>query len=116
MFDKIKNIFGKKEKISETNARLSKKLHNMHFKYISEKKSNGEDIIIARNGHINIEGENGDVLCATEGVKTVFRLKISEMNIWEFMSLNGCVINFTDIDSGEKRNISVYYDAHLVRP
>lgn len=115
MLDKIKSLFGRKEKISETNARLSKKLHNMHFKYISEKKSDGEDIIIARNGHINIEGENGDVLCATEGIKTVFRLKISEMNIWEFMSLNGCVITFTDLETYEKRTVSVYYDAHLVR-
>ena len=115
MLDRIKSLFKGKNKASENNIRMSKKLHNMHFKYISEKLENGEDIIIARNGHINIEGNNGDVLCATEGIKTVFRLQIAEMTIWEFMSLNGCVITFTDLDTGVKRNVSVYYDAHLVR-
>ena len=115
MFEKIKLLFKGKNKPSDINIRLSKKLHNMHFKYISEKLPDGEDIIIARNGHINIEGDNGEVLCATEGIKTIFRLDIAEMKIWEFMSLNGCVITFTDLDSGVERNVSVYYDAHLVR-
>ena len=115
MLEKIKALFKGKNKASEINMRLSRTLHNMHFKYISEKLENGEDIIIARNGHINIEGDNGDVLCATEGIKTVFRLNIAEMTIWEFMSLNGCVITFTDLDSGTVRNISVYYDIHLER-
>ena len=87
----------------------------MHFKYISEKFEDGSDKIIAKNGHINLEGENESILCGTVGVNTIFRLDVAEMNIWEYMSLNGCVITFTDLDTGEKRNISVYYDAHLVR-
>lgn len=113
MFEKIKKLFGGKEDTSEINRRLAKKLHNMHFKYINEKMPDGTEKIIGRNGHINIE--NGELLCATVGVETLFRLRISEMRIWEFMSLNGCVIDFTDIDSGEERNVSVYYDSHLVR-
>ena len=64
-------------------------------------------------GHINIEGEKREILCATVGVKTVFRLKISDMKIWEFMSLDGCVVDFTDIDTGKQRNLTVYYEKHL---
>ena len=85
----------------------------MHVKYITEKDASGEEIIIGRNGHINIVGDKSTQLCATCGVKTVFRLLISEMNIWEFMSLDGCVITFTDLDTGDKRTVTVYYDKHL---
>ena len=115
MFEKLKSMFGGKTKVSDINKRLSKKLHNMHFKYISEKLDDENEIIIGRDGHLNLEGENSEILCATSGIDTLFRLNIAEMKIWEFMSLNGCVITFTDIDTGKVRNVSVYYDAHLVR-
>lgn len=115
MFEKLKSLFRGKNSQGEINLRLAKKLHNMHFKYISEKFEDGSDKIIAKNGHINMEGDNGEYLCATCGVETVFRLEVSQMHIWEYMSLNGCVITFVDLDSGKERNVSVYYDAHLVR-
>ncbi len=115
VFEKIKSLFKGKDDRIETNKRLSKKLHNMHFQYISEKFEDGTEKIIAKGGHINLEGEKGDILCGTLGVKTLFRLDIYEMHIWEFMSLNGCVITFTDLDTGVNRKLSVYYDAHLVR-
>ena len=115
MFDKIKSLFKGTKGVSKDNLRIAKKLHNIHFKYINEKFEDGTDKIIGKDGHINLEGENDNILCATCGVKTLFKLDIAEMNIWEFMSLNGCVITFTDLDTGVKRNVSVYYDAHLVR-
>ena len=113
MFDKIKSIFSKNNSQKAINEKLSSKLHNMHVKYITEKDASGEEIIIGRNGHINIVGDKSTQLCATCGVKTVFRLLISEMNIWEFMSLDGCVITFTALDTGDKRTVTVYYDKHL---
>lgn len=113
MFDKIKNIFSKNNSQKAINEKISSKLHNMHIKYITEKDMSGEEIIIGRNGHINRVGDKSEQLCATCGVKTIFRLLISEMSIWEFMSLDGCVITFTDLDSEEKRTVCVYYDKHL---
>ena len=108
----LRIIFSKK-KPSEVNKRISEKLHDMPFKYISEKDTFGEETIIGRKGHINIEGDKREYLCGTVGVKTVFKAEIAEMQIWEFMSLDGCVINFVDVDTKLTRNISVYYDKHL---
>lgn len=113
MFLKLKSLFFRKNSKNDVNRRISEKLHNMPFKYISEKDENGTETIIARAGHINIEGENRELLCATEGVRTVFKLDISQMSIWEFMSLDGCVIDFFDLDTGKHRNITVYYEKHL---
>ena len=113
VFSKLKSLFYGKNSKNDVNRRISEKLHNMPFKYISEKDQNGTEIIVARAGHINIEGENKEFLCATEGVKTVFKLEISKMSIWEFMSLDGCVINFKDVVTGNIRNVIVYYDKHL---
>lgn len=115
MFGKLKDLFNKKDSKAQINERLSKKLHNMHIKYISERLEDGSDKIILRDGHMNIVGDKGELLVATEGVKTVLKIQISQMDIWEFMSLNGCNISFTDLDSGKARNVSVYYDAHLIR-
>lgn len=113
MLNKLKAFFCTKNKQTEINRQIASKLHNMHVKYISEKDENGVDTIIGRSCHINILGEKGDELCASCGIQTVFRLNISEMHIWEFMSLDGCVIRFTDLDTGAERNVTVYYDKHL---
>lgn len=113
MFEKIAEKFGGKGKTHALNRRLAEKLHDMPFKYVSEKDENGVETIIGRGGHINIVGANRRELCATVGVKTLFRLAIDEMSIWEFMSLDGCVITFTDLDSGKQRTLTVYYDKHL---
>ncbi len=113
MLGKIKDIFGKKGGEASVNRRMANKLHDMPFKYVSEKAEDGTDTIIGRGGHVNIVGERGDELCATCGVKTIFHLKIDEMKIWEFMSLDGCVITFTDLDTGKERTVNMYYEKHL---
>ena len=113
MLKKLAGLFGAGNSERSVNRRIAEKLHDMPFKYISEKDESGGEIIIGRAGHINLLGEKRSQMCATCGVKTIFRLDVDEMKIWEFMSLDGCVINFTDLDTGKKRNISVYYDKHL---
>lgn len=113
MLEKIKKLFGKGESQLEISRKIARKLHDMPFKYVSEKDENGTETIIGRAGHINIEGEKNEYLCATSGVKTLFKAPIDEMKIWEFMSLDGCVIDFSDADTGEVRSITVYYDKHL---
>ena len=94
MFEKLTALFGKGSKELQTKRRIAAKLHDTPFKYISEKDEKNE-------------------LCATVGTKTIFRLTVDEMNIWEFMSLDGCVITFVDLDTGKERTVTVYYEAHL---
>lgn len=113
MFEKLTAIFGKGSKELQTKRRIAAKLHDTPFKYISEKDETGVDTILARGGHLNLIGEKKNELCATVGTKTIFRLTVDEMNIWEFMSLDGCVITFVDLDTGKERTVTVYYEAHL---
>lgn len=115
MLKKLARLFTKKESETAVRRRLAEKLNDMHFGYITEKAADGNDIIIGRDGHLNLIGEKKEQLCATCGVKTLFRLEVSQMRIWEFMSLDGCVITFTDLESGAERTVNVYYDKHLER-
>ena len=39
--------------------------------------------------------------------------KIDEMNIWEFMSLDGAVITGYEYNDCKERTVTVYYDRHL---
>lgn len=111
MLEKLRALFDAKSKEKAQNRRLAAKLSDMPFKYISEKDAAGVETILARGGHINLTAENE--LCATSGIQTIFRLAVDEMKIWEFMSLNGCVITFVDLDTTDERTVTVYYDAHL---
>ena len=115
MFDKLREILGGKTAEKAVKRRIADKLHNVHIKRIAEKDENGVETVIARECHINRLGEKGETLCGTEGVKTVFRASVDELTVWEFMSLDGCVMRFTDLDTGLERNLTVYYDRHLER-
>ena len=112
-------ILGLLSKIKETiftdkNIKQSRdicsKLHDSHVKYASE-RINNEEIIIGREGHLNIV-EN-KMFEYTVGVKSIFKFSIDEMSIWEFMSLDGAVITGTDASTGQERTVTVYYDKHL---
>lgn len=89
---------------------IAAKLHDSHVKYASE-KVDGEDLIIGRDGHLNIVGNTDFELCF--GVTSTFKFKIDEMKIWEFMSLDGAVISGVDKNCGKERTFTVYYDKHL---
>lgn len=114
MFEKLTGLFRKDAKKVQTNRRIAAKLHDTPFKYISEKDlQTGEETIVARGGHLNLIGEKKNELCATVGTKTVFRLAVDEMDIWELMSLDGCILSFFDLDTQQERRMSVFYEAHL---
>lgn len=115
MFEKLKEKLGGKAGEKAVKRRIADKLHDVHIKRIAEKGDDGVETIIARECHINRLGEKGEELCATEGVRTVFRAAVDEMRIWEFMSLDGCVIGFVNLDTGKERNVVVYYDRRLER-
>ena len=111
-FDTLVHKLRKNDPVLD-NRRIAAKLNDIHVKYISEKDEHGVDTIIGRECHVNLLGEGKKQMAATEGIRTLFRLAVDEMKIWEFMSLDGCVITFTDLDTGKDRSVTVYYDKHL---
>lgn len=90
---------------------ICKKLHDTHVKYASEKMPDGQDLIIGRDGHLNIVDDG--IIELTFGVESAFRFEIDKLSVWEFMSLDGAVFSGVDINSSEQKTFTVYYDKHL---
>lgn len=89
---------------------ICKKLHDSHVKYASEKIDETETII-GREGHLNIVDD--EYFEYTVGVKSIFKFKIDEISVWEFMSLDGAVITGYEYNDSKERTVTVYYDRHL---
>lgn len=89
---------------------ICSKLHDSHVKYASE-KIDGTETIIGREGHLNVVEEI--YFEYTVGVNSIFKFKIDEMKIWEFMSLDGAVIDGYEYNECKERSVTVYYDRHL---
>ncbi len=111
MFNKLFSLFTGKSTTDRDNRRLAEKLNDSHLLSVREKGADGVECIIGRDCHVNLT-EKG-VLTVTEGVKTLLRADVSQMKAWEFMSLDGCVITFTDLDTGTERTVTLYYDKYL---
>ena len=92
---------------------ICKKLHDTHVKYASIKNPDGEDLIIGRDGHLNIVDDG--IIELTFGVSSAFRfrIRIEHDPVWEFMSLDGAVLSGTELNSSEQKTFTVYYDKHL---
>ncbi len=89
---------------------ISRKLHDSHIKYASDKTS-GEEVIVGRSGHVNIV--DGSLFELVFGVESIFKFKIDDMTIWEFMSLDGATVSGTDLNDGKEKTFVLYYDKHL---
>lgn len=92
---------------------IAQKLHDTHVKYATEKDESETEVIIGRDGHLNIT--DGNIFELTFGVNSAFRFEIDKMSIWEFMSLDGAVVSGIELNTGRQRSFTVYYDRHLVR-
>ena len=110
----ISAVFGKFSSGGKNAAQsrmICKKLHDTHVKYASIKNPDGEDLIIGRDGHLNIVDDG--IIELTFGVLSAFRFRIDELSVWEFMSLDGAVFSGTELNSSEQKTFTVYYDKHL---
>jgi len=107
---KLRDILtGTTEQIRQSRT-ICAKLHDSHVKYASE-KIDGTDTIIGREGHLNLVG-NGEFELVF-GTSSAFRVKVDELQIWEFMSLDGAVMTGNDLNTGKLRTVTSYYDKHL---
>lgn len=110
LFEGIKNKFSLSSKNAKQSRAIASKLNDCHIKYASD-KTDGEEIIVGRSGHVNIV--DGACFELVFGVESIFKFKIDDMTIWEFMSLDGATVSGTDLNTGKEKTFILYYDKHL---
>ena len=97
---------GKVSKEVKFRRKMAKKLHGMHIKYVMERLSDEDDIIVGREGAL-LTRDGEFIVFASQ--KDVFRSKIDETDFSELMSLGGVIITGYDILSGKERSVIAHY-------
>ena len=98
--------FGAVSKEVKFRRKMAKKLHGMHIKYVMERLSDEDDIIIGREGAL-LTRDDEFIVFASQ--KDVFRSKIDETDFSELMSLGGAIITGVDLISGNERSVIAHY-------
>ena len=112
LFDTIKEKLGGVSKNAKQSRTIAAKLNDRHIKYASI-KTDTDDLIVGRSGHVNIV--DCDCFELVFGVESIFKFRIDEMTIWEFMSLDGATVSGVDLNDGAEKTFMIYYDKHLER-
>ena len=112
LLEYLKNTLMPVSKNVKQSRAIATKLNDTHIKYASDKTS-GEELIVGRSGHVNIV--DGDCFELVFGVESIFKFRIDEMTIWEFMSLDGATVSGVDLNDGNEKTFMIYYDKHLER-
>jgi hypothetical protein len=114
--NKIKNKIKKNEEDNpEYRIKFANRIKNKKIKYVSERKfdtQTGEvaDTVIGKNGFFNINKNNEiSIYC---GGEELFRAYVPELKAYEFLSLEGAVLEAVDLITGKFKNIIVYYIYH----
>ena len=97
---------GKVSKEVKFRRKMAKKLHGMHIKYVMERLSDEDDIIVGREGALLTSGDEFIVFASQ---KDVFRSKIDETDFSELMSLGGVIVTGVDLLSGNERSVIAHY-------
>ena len=78
-----------------------------HIKYVTEKKEDGVDEVIGKNGGLNIR-DGIFIVYASQNV--VFRCPVEDLQIWELLSRDGVVLTGPDMEhGGQVRTVIAYY-------
>ena len=112
LFDSIKDKLGGISKNAKQSRTIAAKLNDYHIKY-AVIKTDTDDLIVGRDGHVNIV--DGDCFELVFGVESAFKFKIDDMQIWEFMSLDGATVSGVDLNDCNEKTFMIYYDKHLER-
>ena len=115
-FRRIKNkIKNKIKKYDENNPeyriKFAQRISNKRIRYVSERAADEEtgeivDTIIGKNGFFINKNNELSVYC--DG-KTLFRAYIPDLKAYEFLSLEGVILESVDLNSNKWRQIIVYY-------
>jgi len=118
-FINIKNKIGNKIKKNdednpEYRINFAKRISNKKIRYVSERiadEKTGEvvDIILGKDGFFNINKNNELIVyCGKE----LFKAYIPDLKAYEFLSLEGVILESVDLISNKYRQIIVYYVYH----
>lgn len=110
IFKKLREKFVPVPANVKQSRQIAEKLNDSHIKY-AVIKTDTDDIIVGRDGHVNIV--DGDCFELVFGVESAFKFKIDEMTIWEFMSLDGATVTGFDLNDDYEKTFVIYYDKHL---
>lgn len=105
-------MFGfKKKPPKDTNSPefrlyMCKKLDGMSLKYILERDPENGDRVIGKGGVLSLFEGDFSVIC--EG-KSLFVCKAEDLNMWEFMSLDGATLTGFDKVQNKERTVLAYY-------
>lgn len=104
-------LFDNIRKKNRRNENFLRSLNTREVKCVAIRNScNYEEKIIARDGEINI---HNDELIIISGNEIVFRHKLEGLESGEFLSHDGINLRYTDMKSGEKITLVVYFKYHL---
>ena len=113
MKNKIKNKVKKNDENNpEYRIKFAQKICNKKIRYVSERavdEKTGEvvDTIIGKNGFFHIN-KNNELSVSGEG-KILFKAYIPDLVAYEFLSLEGVILESIDLISNKWRQIIVYY-------
>ena len=113
MKNKIKNKIKKYDEDNpEYRLKFAYRISNKKIRYVSERvvdESTGEvvDTIIGKNGFFHIN-KNNELSVSSEG-NILFRAYIPDLKAYEFLSLEGVILESVDLISNKWRQIIVYY-------
>ena len=115
MFNFFKKLINKnKEDSAEYRIQFVERIKNKKIRYVSERvidEESGEvvDTIIGKDGFFNVN-QNNELEIYISGIgKTLFRAYIPDLKAYEFLSLEGVVMEAVDLISGKYRQIIAYY-------
>ena len=120
MFGFFRNIIGKFSKKDEDNPeyrlKFARRICAQKIRYVSERTVDGKtgevvDTIIGRDGFFNINKNNelSVYLSGDKDGKELFRAFIPNLKAYEFLSLEGVILESLDLISNRERQIIAYY-------
>ena len=113
MIHKIKNRIKKDDEDNpEYRTKFAYRVANKKIKYVSERivdDNTGEvvDTILGKNGFFNIN-KNNEISIYCGGLE-LFRAYVPDLKAYEFLSLDGAVLESLDLLSNKERKIIAYY-------
>jgi len=111
----IKNLINKKnEDSAEFRLKFAERIKDKKIRYVSERVADAQtgeitDTIIGKDGFFNINKNNEFEIYISGAGQTLFRAYIPDLKAYEFLSLEGVVLESLDLISGKERQIIAYY-------
>jgi hypothetical protein len=113
MFGFFRKIINKKNEDSpEYRLAFAQKISDKRIKYLSERTTDNDtgeiiDTILGKEGHFHINKEN-ELVVYCEG-REHFRAYIPNLKAYEFLSLEGVILESYDLIQKKERQLIAYY-------